>query len=78
MHPRGLDSKCGTLHVRESVTNDRLQLYLPDQKQAIELNENSHADRDKHYAQEREQAIIGQLGCRFMRNEPDSIYFQKL
>ncbi|MFM7977762.1 MAG: hypothetical protein ACKPKO_00460, partial [Candidatus Fonsibacter sp.] len=34
---------------QKNVNNFRIDLYLPDQKIAIEIDENNHADRDPLY-----------------------------
>ena len=42
-------------------------LYLLDQKPAVEIDGHRHAYRDAQYEQTREPVIVEQLGCRFMR-----------
>jgi hypothetical protein len=51
-------------------------LYIPSQKLAIEIDENNHADRDVSYEQAREQRIKGELGCEFLRINPDATDFK--
>ena len=51
-------------------------MYLPDQKIAIEIDENNHAYRDPKYEQEREQKIRLKLGCEFIRINPDAEHFK--
>ena len=61
---------------QKNVNNFRIDLYLPDQKLAIEIDEHSHADRDPSYEKEREMYIKAQLGCKFLRINPDSEGFK--
>ena len=56
---------------QKNVNNFRIDLYLPDQKLAIEIDEHNHADRDPSYEKEREMYIKAQLGCKFLRKNPD-------
>ena len=62
--------------LQKSVNNFRIDLYLPDQKLAIEIDEHNHADRDPSYEKEREMYIKAQLGCKFLRINPDSEGFK--
>ena len=61
---------------QKNVNNFRIDLYLPDQKLAIEIDEHNHADRDPSYEEEREAYIKTQLGCKFLRINPDSEGFK--
>jgi len=61
---------------QKNVNNFRIDLYLPDQKLAIEIDEHNHADRDPSYEKEREMYIKAQLGCKFLRINPDSEGFK--
>ena len=61
---------------QKNVNNFRIDLYLPDQKLAIEIDEHNHADRDPSYEEEREAYIKTQLGCKFLRTNPDSEGFK--
>ena len=61
---------------QKTVNNFRIDLYLPDQKLAIEIDEHNHADRDPSYEKEREMYIKAQLGCKFVRINPDSEGFK--
>ena len=49
-----------------SVKNYRIDLYLLDQKLAIEVDEHVHADRDVQYEQTREQVTITHASCKFL------------
>ena len=61
---------------QNNVNNFRIDLYLPDQKLAIEIDEHNHADRDLSYEEEREAYIKTQLGCKLLRINPDSEGFK--
>ena len=61
---------------QKNVNNFRIDLYLPEQKLAIEIDEHNHADRDPSYEREREIYIKAQLGCKFLRINPDSEGFK--
>ncbi|MFM7989330.1 MAG: hypothetical protein ACKPKO_59450, partial [Candidatus Fonsibacter sp.] len=61
---------------QKNVNNFRIDLYLPDQKIAIEIDENNHADRDPLYEIEREEYIKKKLGCKFIRINPDAENFK--
>ena len=56
---------------QKSVHNYSIDLYVPDQKLAIENDEPAHADRNVPHEQTREQIIVEQLGCRLLRINPD-------
>jgi very-short-patch-repair endonuclease len=61
---------------QKSVINYRIDLYLPRQKLAVEIDENNHADRDPCYEQAREERIRAELGCKFLRINPDAPDFK--
>ena len=61
---------------QKSVANYRIDLYLPSLKLAIEIDENNHADRDPSYEQAREERIREELGCKFLRINPDASDFK--
>ena len=61
---------------QSNVNNFLIDLYLPDQKLAIEIDEHNHADRDPSYEKEREMYIKAQLGCKFLRIHPYSEGFK--
>ncbi|MFM7981078.1 MAG: BRO family protein, partial [Candidatus Fonsibacter sp.] len=61
---------------QHNVSNFRIELYLPDQKLAIEIDEHNNADRDPSYEEEREMYIKTQLGCKSLRINPDSEGFK--
>ncbi|MFM7978020.1 MAG: hypothetical protein ACKPKO_01780, partial [Candidatus Fonsibacter sp.] len=61
---------------QKNVNNFRIDLYLPDQMLAIEIDEHNHADRDPSYEEEREAYMKTQLGCKCLRINPDSEGFK--
>ena len=61
---------------QKSVSNYRIDLYLPSLKLAIEIDENNHADRDPSYEKAREERIREELGCKFLRINPDASDFK--
>jgi very-short-patch-repair endonuclease len=61
---------------QKTAANYRVDLYLPKQKLAIEIDENNHADRDPSYEQAREERIQEELGCKFLRINPDAPDFK--
>ena len=54
-----------------SITSGWTYIYRI-KKLAIEIDEHSLADRDPSYEKEREMYIKAQLGCKFLRINPDS------
>ena len=61
---------------QKTVANYRVDLYLSKQKLAIEIDENNHADRDPSYEQAREERTQEELGCKFLRINPDAPDFK--
>jgi len=56
---------------QKSVDKYRIDLFLPIQKLAIEIDENGHKDRNQMYEQTREETLTTLLSCKFMRINPD-------
>ena len=54
------------------VLSKRIDLYLPDQKLNIEVNEKGHIDRKKEKEEERKNKIKKELDYKFIRINPDS------
>jgi hypothetical protein len=52
-----------------------IDLYLPRSKVAIECDENDHKHKDPLKESIREEAIKNELGCRFLRFNPDDSNF---
>ena len=61
---------------QKHVANYRIDLYLPMQKLAIEIDEHGHSNRDATYERAREHRIKEELGCEFMRINPDADNFK--
>ena len=56
---------------QNNIKNHRIQLYLPEQKLAIDIDERNHADRDVQYEQTTAPVIIKYVGCKLPRINPD-------
>ena len=63
------------MNFKKNVHNFRIDLYLPDQKLAIEIDEKKHTDRDPIYEQEREEHKL-RLGCEYIRINLDAEDFK--
>ena len=61
--------------VKENESLFNIDCYLPDFKIAIEIDEYGHKDRNPQYEKNREEIIKKQLGCTFIRENPDSDNF---
>ena len=61
---------------QKRVANYRVDLYLPNQNLAIEIDENNRADRDPSYEQAREECVREELGCKLLRINPDASDFK--
>ena len=60
---------------QKSVDKYRIDLFLPVQKLAIEIDEKGHKNRNQIYEQTREETITTLLSCKFMRINPDDPEF---
>ena len=54
----------------------RIDLYSHDYKLAIEIDEDGHSNRNVDYKLNRQRAIAQELGCKFIRIDPDKEYFE--
>jgi very-short-patch-repair endonuclease len=54
------------------IGNYRIDLYLTSLKIAVECDERGHSDRDESKEVARQAYIENQLGCRFLRFNPDA------
>lgn len=50
----------------------RVDLYFPDQRLVVECDEHDHEDRDQEYEKLRETELTEELGCKFVRYNPDA------
>ena len=60
---------------QKTVGRYRVDLYLPDHRMALEIDEFGHRHRDQAYEQCREDYIRRALGCDFLRVDPDALDF---
>ena len=54
----------------------RIDLYSHDYKLAIEIDEDGHSNRNVDYKLNRQRAIAQELGCKFIRIDPDKEDFE--
>ena len=52
-----------------------IDYYFPDEKVAVEIDENDHKDRNKLDEKIRQSYIEGKLQCKFIRCNPDDPNF---
>ena len=68
-----------SLHIpfefQKAVGSYKIDLYLPDQRLAVEIDEFGHIRRCPIYEQQREQYITKALNCVFLRINPDDNKF---
>ena len=60
-----------------SVLNYIIDLYFRKYKLAIEVNEFGHSDRNINYEIEKQRTIKKELGCKFIRINPDEENFNE-
>ena len=58
-----------------NVLNYSIDLYFHDYKLTIEFDENGHRDRNIEHKIKRQKTINQELGCKFIRNDPDKEEF---
>ena len=61
---------------QKRIANFKIDLFLPAHNLAIEIDEHAHSDRDVAYEGIREQRIREELGCKFIRINPDAADFK--
>ena len=59
------------MQTQYSVLDYRVDFYFHDDKLAIEIDENGHSVRIIDYEIKRQKAIKQELGCDFIRTDPD-------
>lgn len=64
------------INLQHKIGKYKIDLYLPEYNLAIECDELSHQDRDGNYEVKREEYIKKELGCKFIRFNPDSEMFK--
>ena len=57
---------------QHSVLSYQIDLYFLKYRLAIKVDEKGHTDRDERKENEREEKIKTELGCKFIRNNPDA------
>ena len=58
-----------------SVLGYRVDLYFHDYKLSIEIDENGHSDRNIDCEKKRKRSIEQELGCEFIRVDPEKEEF---
>ena len=59
------------MQTQYNVFSYSIELYFHDYKLAIEIDENGHSDRNIDYEIKRQKVIEQELGCKFVRIDPD-------
>ena len=59
------------MQIQYNVSSYRIDLYFHGYKLAIEIDENGHSYRNVDYKIKRQKAIEQELGCTFIRIDPD-------
>ena len=60
------------------VLGYEIDLYFHDYKLAVEIDEKDHQDRDISRETERQKALEKELGCKFIKINPDKENFNIL
>ena len=66
-----INLKKGTCKTKYSVLDYGVDLYFHGQKLAREIDENGHSDRNIDYGIKRQKVLEQELGCEFIRIDPD-------
>ena len=61
----------GNMQTQYNVLSYGIDLYFHDYTLAIEIDENGHSDRNIDYEIKRQKVIEQELGCKFIRIDPD-------
>ena len=59
------------MRTQYSVLGYRIDLYFHDYKLALEVDEKGHKDRNIDHDMQRQKALEKELGCKFIRINPD-------
>ena len=59
------------MQTQYNILRYRIDLYFQDYKLAIEIDKNGHSNRKIDYEIKRQKAIEQELGCKFIRIDPD-------
>ena len=63
------------MQAQYSVLGYRIDLYFHEQKLAIKIDEKGNKDRDTNDEIQRQKALEKELGCKFIRFNPDKENF---
>ena len=63
---------CTSIVLQKKVGNYKIDLYFPEYNIAVECDEFGHSDRNQQYEEARQKAIEKEIGCKFIRYNPDS------
>ena len=63
------------MQTRHSVLGYKVDLYFHDYKLAKVIDENGHINRNKNHKIKRQKEIEGEIGCEFIRIDPDNKKF---
>ena len=63
------------MQTQYSVLDYKIDLYFHDYRLAIEVDEKGHEDRNIDYEIQRQKALAKELGCEFIRINPDKENF---
>ena len=63
------------MQTQYTALNDRIDLCFHKYKLAIEVDELGHNDKNIDYEIQRQQALVRELSCEFIRINPDAIDF---
>ena len=64
------------MQTQYNILRYRIDLYFQDYKLAIEIDKNGHSNRKIDYEIKRQKAIEQELGCKFIRIDPDKEDFE--
>ena len=59
------------MQTRYDVSGYRIDIYFHDYTLAIEIDGNRHSNRNSDYEMKRQKAIEQELGCKFIKIDPD-------
>ena len=59
------------MQTQHNVLDYRVGLYFHDRKPAVEIDEKRHSDGNIDYEIKRQKPIKQELGCKFIRIDPD-------
>ena len=62
------------MQTQYSVLGYRIDLYFHDSKLAMEIDEEGHKDRNIDHEIKRQKATEKELGCEFIRIDPDNFF----